>query len=54
VPEEAAKRTNTRPSNAVVEFKRVKEGTGLHLAGRRRARKCGVSEYGRVAYFERD
>jgi len=53
--DEAAKRTNTRPSNAVVEFKRVKDG-GLvytwNAAGQRG--KCGVSEYGRVAYFERD
>jgi hypothetical protein len=53
--EEAATRTNTRASNVSVEFKRVKDGALVYswmAAGQRG--KCGVSEYGRVGYFERD
>jgi hypothetical protein len=53
--EAAAERTNTRSSNVFVEFKRVKDGGLVYTwqaAGQRG--KCGVSEYGRVGYLERD
>ena len=53
--ETAAERTGARTSNVDVEYLRVKNGGLVYswrAAGQRG--KCGISEYGKVAYFDRD